>query len=93
MAQTETIVFPSRFDYSYHKEFSEKQKSVIVNECTEIIMDFSRVEYLDSSALGMMVMFHKKAVAANKRVSVRGAAGNTREILCMANMDKLFKFN
>lgn len=56
-----TITLSGRFDYSYHRQFSQEQ-TVLLNTdvLQEIILDFSRVEYLDSSALGMMVMLQKK---------------------------------
>lgn len=93
MSQIATIVLPSRFDYSYHRQFSQEQTAHLDNvEIKEIVLDFSRVEYLDSSALGMMVMMQKKSVAANKEVCIKGAKGSTAEILSMANMQKLFKF-
>jgi HptB-dependent secretion and biofilm anti anti-sigma factor len=93
MQDSNVIYLPSRFDYDYHKQFSTAYSS-IVDDTTikEIILDFSRVEYLDSSALGMMVMFHKKAAATSKVAKIRGARGVTKEILSMANMQKIFDF-
>ena len=93
MSQTATIILPNRFDYSNHRQFSQEQSVHLENaSITEIILDFSRVEYLDSSALGMMVMMQKKATGANKKVAIKGARGSTEEILTMANMQKLFTF-
>jgi len=93
MSQAAIIILPNRFDYSYHRQFSQEQTANLDNAAIkEIVLDFSRVEYLDSSALGMMVMMQKKAVNANKEVCVKGAKGSTAEILNMANMQKLFKF-
>jgi len=93
MSQTATITLPNRFDYSSHRQFSQDQTTHLENaDVNEIVLDFSRVEYLDSSALGMMVMMQKKATTANKQVCIKGARGSTEEILKMANMQKLFKF-
>jgi HptB-dependent secretion and biofilm anti anti-sigma factor len=60
--------------------------------CKEIVLDFSQVEYLDSSALGMMVLLQKKASGQNIKVKIKGARGATDDILKMANMQKLFEF-
>jgi anti-anti-sigma regulatory factor len=48
--------------------------------------------YLDSSALGMMVLLQKKAKTANIAVAIRGAKSTAEDILKMANFHKLFSF-
>ncbi len=93
MSDIETLRLPSRFDYSYHRQFSELYNPVVENaQCTQIILDFSQVEYLDSSALGMMVLLQKKAAGNAIKVKIKGARGATDEILKMANMQKIFEF-
>ena len=93
MAETQVLSIPQRFDFGHHKIFTEKYQAYVADpECTKIVMDFSRTEYIDSSALGMMVLLNKKAKAQNKQVVVRGATENTKEILIIANFDKLFPF-
>lgn len=89
----DVIKLPSRFDYSHHKEFSDGYASLLEStEVTEVILDFTMVDYLDSSALGMMVLLQKKFAAKNKIVKVKGAKGQTRDILVIANMQKIFEF-
>lgn len=93
MADIETIFLPSRFDYSYHRQFSEIYNPLLEKAgCKEIILDFSRVDYLDSSALGMMVLVQKKAGAQGIKVKIKSARDATEEILKMANMQKIFEF-
>lgn len=93
MTDTATINLPSRFDYSYHKVFSESYNALLAEDAVrQIIIDFSRVEYIDSSGLGMLVMLQKKAAAKSKQVKIKGAKGSTGEILTIANMQKLFEF-
>lgn len=93
MAETQVLSIPQRFDFSHHKDFTAKYQGFVDDqECKKIVMDFSRTEYLDSSALGMMVLLNKKAKAANKQVAIAGAKDNTKEILVIANFDKLFPF-
>jgi anti-anti-sigma regulatory factor len=40
--------------------------------------------------LGMMVLFQKKAKGANINVRIRGAKDSAKEILQIANFDRLF---
>jgi anti-anti-sigma factor len=93
MSELKTLRLPSRFDYSYHRQFGEMYTPLIESSvCKEIILDFTQVEYLDSSALGMMVLLQKKFTGDNKKISIKGARGATEYILKMANMQKIFDF-
>lgn len=93
MPEIETLRLPARFDYSYHRQFGEQYAPLIENTaCKEIILDFTQVEYLDSSALGMMVLLQKKSSIQNKKVKIKGARSTTYDILKMANMQKIFEF-
>lgn len=93
MAEQQVLQIPERFDFGFHKDFTAQyQKMLLDNECKKVVLEFSRTEYLDSSALGMMVLLNKKAKLVNKGVVVKGAKGNTLDILTIANFDKLFPF-
>ena len=93
MDDVNVISLPDKFDFSFHKEFTRRYDNSIVNtDVSEIVLDFSQVNYLDSSALGMMVLLYRKAQACNKRVSVKNVSGKTAEILKMANFQKLYAF-
>lgn len=93
MSEIATLRLPSRFDYSYHRQFGELYSPFLDSPvCKEILLDFNQVEYIDSSALGMLVLLHKKFSSQTKKVKIKGARGATDEILKMANMQKLFEF-
>jgi anti-anti-sigma factor len=86
-----SLQIPERFDFSYHKEFTQQYQAILDSgDSSDIALDFSRVSYLDSSALGMMVLFQKKAKGANINVRIRGAKDSAKEILQIANFDRLF---
>lgn len=88
-----TILLPNSFDYGFHKEFQAKcLEGLESKEVTEIVFDFSRVEYVDSAALGMMMMWQRRAATANKKMLIRGAKGATANILNMANMHRIFSY-
>jgi anti-anti-sigma factor len=86
-----TLQLPERFDFGYHSEFTEQYQTRLADKSvTEITLDFSRVGYLDSSALGMMVLFQKKAKSQKVPVKIKGAKNSAKEILQIANFDRLF---
>ena len=58
-----TIVLPAKFDFSYHKNFTDQYTNALDDDSTSsLILDFSSVEYIDSAALGMMVLLKKKII-------------------------------
>lgn len=93
MSNSQVVKLPSRFDYAYHKQFNQTCSELMSSEqVNEIILDFGIVEYLDSSALGMLVMLQKKASNAFKKIKIKSARGATEEILRMANIQKMIEF-
>lgn len=93
MSETETLRLPSRFDYGHHRQFTDLYLASLENaNVKSVVLDFSNVEYLDSAALGMMVLMQKRFKEKNKMTKITGATGATEEILKMANMNKIFEF-
>lgn len=89
-----SLQIPERFDFGYHKQFTEQYQSILDSgSVSDIALDFSRVNYLDSSALGMMVLFQKKAKGQNVNVRISGAKDYALEILQIANFDRLFEID
>lgn len=93
MSEQVALLLPSRFDYGYHKDFQRFCTESIEDETVKsIVFDFSRVEYLDSAALGMMMMWQRRAAVSGKSMSIKGAKGPTAQILTMANMQRIFDY-
>lgn len=91
MPEVHNISIPEKFDFAHHKSFTEQANKVLEDKQTKtLVLDFSRTAYLDSSALGMLVLINKKAKAASIKTIIRGARDNAREILIIANFDQLF---
>lgn len=81
-----------RFDFNTHREFRGITDPVVANpEVREVEIDFGDVDYLDSSALGMLLMLRDKANGSGKVVSLTGVKGSVKQVLEIANFSKLFK--
>ena len=56
MFDSSIVNIPERFDFSHHKKFTENTDTALKNSKVSLVsLDFSRVSYLDSAALGMIV--------------------------------------
>lgn len=85
------FILSGRFDFSSHREFRNACEEVLqAEDVSEIEVDFSRVEYLDSSALGMLLLLREKANNVNMRVTLANCKGIVRQVLEVANFQKLF---
>ena len=92
MSNVSIVRIPERFDFSFHKKFTENTDVALKdNKVSLISLDFSQVSYLDSAALGMIVYLHKKAITANKKVDIINSSGIAAEILNVANISKLIQ--
>ena len=86
-AGTLTIFISGRFDFSIHNEFRQATKAVDA-KTQSIVVDLSHTDYLDSSALGMLLILRDKV--PNNLVKIVGARIDVKKILEIANFDKLF---
>ncbi len=83
-----TISVAGRFDFSVHKRFRDAYINH-VSAGLRFILDLSRTEYMDSSALGMVLLLREHAGGDKAHVSIRNAPPDVAKILRIANFDKL----
>ena len=87
-----TIKLNGRFDFNTHRDFRSAYEPLITDAAVKAVtVDFSGVDYLDSSALGMLLMLRDKMSGVNKDVSLTGVQGNVKQVLDIANFSKLFR--
>ncbi len=81
-----------RFDFTAHRSFKQCVRStgLFSGGASELVIDMQAVEYLDSSALGMLLLLRDKCKAAARPVSLANCTGTVRDVLRVANFDKLF---
>lgn len=84
------VALQGRFDFNAHREFREAVEQAIRDATREIHVDLAGVDYLDSSALGMLLMLRDKAKGAGKEVSLANARGSVKQVIDIANFGKLF---
>lgn len=86
------IKLAGRFDFNTHREFRAAYEPLIADSSLRsVTVDFAGVEYLDSSALGMLLMLRDKMGGVSKEVRLSGVRGNVKQVLDIANFGKLFQ--
>lgn len=84
-----TIKIAGRFDFGVNQQMREATNQV-VTDLRQIVVDLSATEYLDSSALGMLLVLRDKFAADKNQIVISGARAEVKKILSIANFDKLF---
>ncbi|MFT5393052.1 MAG: anti-anti-sigma factor [Gammaproteobacteria bacterium] len=84
-----TIRVEGRFDFSDHRQFRQIQED-FVDEDKACIIDMSGAEYMDSSALGMLLVLRESAGGNASQVRITNCREELRSILEIANFHKLF---
>jgi HptB-dependent secretion and biofilm anti anti-sigma factor len=88
------IKLNGRFDFNTHRDFRAAYEPLLADAALGgVTVDFLGVDYLDSSALGMLLMLRDKMGGANKEVSLSGVHGNVKQVLNIANFGKLFQIS
>lgn len=85
------IVLKGRFDFNSHREFRNSYDALLRNGALkELELDLAEVDYLDSSALGMLLLFRERANNAHKTIALVNCRGIVAQVLEVANFNKLF---
>ncbi len=86
-----TLYLEGRFDFNSHRDFRGAYDNLLNDPGARTIeINFNRVDYLDSSALGMLLLLREKAEASGKSVTLSGLQGTVKQVLEIANFQRLF---
>ncbi|MCW8956782.1 MAG: STAS domain-containing protein [Gammaproteobacteria bacterium] len=88
--KTIVMSIQGRFDFSLHTLFRDAYKDEELNDCV-FIVDLMATEYIDSSALAMLVLLKEHAETMGSTVLIKNQNQGILNVLNTANFDKLFK--
>lgn len=84
-----TIKVKGRFDFGKHQEFRKAYESD-ADKPDSVVVDLKETTYLDSSALGMLLLLRDHAGGDDSEICVVNTSSDVRKILAISNFDKLF---
>ena len=87
-----TIHIQGRFDFSAHQEFRDAYERVSATP-KRYVVDLKGATYLDSSALGMLLLLREHVGGDESDIRVVNSSPDVRKILGISNFDKLFDIN
>ncbi len=78
-----------RFDFGSRKVFKDTIERAQGNGCSHIIINMERVSFVDSSALGLLVIAHQNLKIKQSQLSLVNPQPYVRQVLDLANVPKM----
>ncbi len=82
-----------RFDYKLSQEFRDTYRQMPGQEGVAYYVDLSNTDYMDSSALGMLLLLREHAKCRGGTVFIERPSEQVNSILKVANFEQLFTIN
>ncbi|MBM3226449.1 MAG: STAS domain-containing protein [Candidatus Tectomicrobia bacterium] len=86
-----TIDISGRFDFSVHSEFRKVYEQV--PGAAQYVIDLRQTEYVESSALGMLLLLREHAGGDRAQVKIVHCRPEVKKILTIANFHQLFQLD
>src|SRR5881275_1891211 len=71
--------------------FSSALENVLKNESTNVIVDFTKIDYIDSTGIGELVGFLGKFTTQNRKLILVNPSERIQKLLKLAKLDAVFK--
>ncbi|MCW8196490.1 STAS domain-containing protein [Proteobacteria bacterium 005FR1] len=84
-----TILIQGRFDFSAHQDFRRSYESLDIRP-RSFAVDLRETTYLDSSALGMLLLLRDFAGGESSTVRIVNCNPDVKKILTISNFEQLF---
>jgi len=86
------IYFEGDLDvYNINKVTGEIQKKIKNIKSDKVVFDLSKLSYLDSSGIGILVKFYKYLKNNNKKMQIYRPSENVRKLIEMTKLDKIIE--
>jgi anti-sigma B factor antagonist len=71
--------------------FSSALENVLKNENTNVIIDFTKIDYIDSTGIGELVGYLGKFSNQNRKLVLVNPSERIQKLLKLAKLDSVFK--
>src|SRR5215213_5055485 len=71
--------------------FSSALENVLKNESSNVIIDFTKIDYIDSTGIGELVGYLGKFTTQNRKLILVNPSERIQKLLKLAKLDTVFK--
>lgn len=82
----------TRIDASVAIKFKDQMRIMTQNDAPHVILDLSKVDFIDSSGLGAIVAA-KKQLGSSRQIDLSGLTANVDKVFRLTRMDTIFKIH
>lgn len=87
-----TISIKGRFDFNLLQAFRDAYSDYDDSVTSEFMVDLAETDYIDSSALGMLLNMKNHLGAEDQEIKIINCQPDLLKIFAIAHFDKKFKF-
>lgn len=84
-----TIALHGQFVFDTHRDFRQAATRALQDSANEIRIDLANLGHMDSSGLGMLLVFNDKARNAGKKVVLSNSRGEVTELLKLTRIEAM----
>jgi anti-anti-sigma factor len=86
--RTLQISISDHFNFDVHAEFREAYRNIPADGADKVVVDLRRTEYMDSSALGMLLLLDEHFTSV--KIELINCSDYIKEVLEISNFDQKF---
>ena len=83
------LVLDGRFDFGARKTFKDSIDRLQSGGCRHVVLNLERVTFVDSSALGLLVIAHQNLKLKQAQLSLVNPQAYVKQVLDLANVPKM----
>jgi anti-anti-sigma factor len=84
------VILSGKFTFADHTKFRNLLESIRKLSLRQIILHMAEVEFIDSAALGMLLLARDEASKSGKSLLISDVSGQVEKIFKLARFDTLF---
>ena len=87
-----SVTMQGKFIFTDNQQFRPILEKLGDPAILQVVLLMEKVDFVDSAALGMLLLAHDEAVKYQKTLSLRGVNGQVKRIFEMARFEQFFNF-
>jgi anti-anti-sigma factor len=85
------INLAGRFTFADNKVFGGVINDIVATQCKKLIIDLSLVEFIDSAALGILLLIRDKCEKSQVILALKNPQGQVKHMFEVSRFNDLFK--
>ncbi len=85
-----SVVMDGRMTHGDYKGFRDILARINEDKPQRVVFNLQKVSFIDSSALGMLLIVRDAAVQDQREVVLKGASGQVQTLISVGKLDKYF---